>query len=317
MSGYVMLPGWLLQARPSGNAVLIYATLASFGTFNTAEGVYEECRPALASVAERAGMSLSNVKRAIGELLELGAVNRTERWAEDGRTQLPSVYRVIFGALVGPGGSTGGPPPPSAGEPRGGPPVDQNQEPNTKNQDTKTPSASPRGARLPEDWKPGESLMTWYRSEFLPNGWSDDGRENCRREHEKFRDHWLAAAGQTARKKDWDAAWRNWMRRAWERRSPVAPVSAPPSPKPFVQQADEYKATKEQRAKLRAHLIDEAMDQAQAAGVDLPVSKAIKLVDGLVADGTINLDDPNGLNVSVPSLYSGYQQVITVDAEEV
>lgn len=39
---------------------------------------------------------------------------------------------------------------------------------------------------------------------------------NGRAETEKFVDHWLAASGQRAIKRDWVAAWRNWMRNAAE-----------------------------------------------------------------------------------------------------
>ena len=35
-----------------------------------------------------------------------------------------------------------------------------------------------------------------------------------KRETDRFIDHWRQAAGATARKIDWKAAWRNWMRRA-------------------------------------------------------------------------------------------------------
>jgi hypothetical protein len=184
----------------------------------------------------------------------------------------------------------------------------------TEKKTTQEPSASPRGQRLPEDWKPGESLMLWYRSEFLPNGWSDDARGNCRREHDKFVDHWRAASGATARKKDWDAAWRNWMRRAWERRSPVAPVSAPPSPKPFVQQADEYKAAKSSREDVILSVMQQLIDYAeQEHGEQLSATKARKIVTGWIDSGQISVD---GLSTSVPSLYSGYN-VIELNAEEV
>lgn len=88
-------------------------------------------------------------------------------------------------------------------------------------------------------------------------------------------------------------------------------------PKPFVQQADEYKATKEQRAKARALVIDEAMDAAKAAGVQISIPELVKMVDGMIETGQIDLDDVNGLKTRAFSLYSGHQSVITVDAEEV
>ena len=52
-------------------------------------------------------------------------------------------------------------------------------------------------------------MVAWARKE-VPNV---DGRT----ETEKFMDHWKAASGATSRKKDWVAAWRNWMRNADER----------------------------------------------------------------------------------------------------
>lgn len=44
---------------------------------------------------------------------------------------------------------------------------------------------------------------------------------NPEREHARFCDHWRAASGSNARKHDWDAAWRNWCRKAAEFKSPV------------------------------------------------------------------------------------------------
>jgi hypothetical protein len=53
---------------------------------------------------------------------------------------------------------------------------------------------SPRGTRLPQDWKPKE----------------EDGLNEV--ELAKFRDYWIAVAGQKGVKRDWDATWRNWLR---------------------------------------------------------------------------------------------------------
>jgi hypothetical protein len=39
-------------------------------------------------------------------------------------------------------------------------------------------------------------------------------KANAEREFASFTDHWRAASGANARKHDWDAAWRNWCRRA-------------------------------------------------------------------------------------------------------
>lgn len=55
-----------------------------------------------------------------------------------------------------------------------------------------------RGTRLPADWMPSDNL-------------------DRTSELEKFRDYWIAQPGQKGVKVDWDATWRNWIRRADER----------------------------------------------------------------------------------------------------
>jgi hypothetical protein len=44
---------------------------------------------------------------------------------------------------------------------------------------------------------------------------------DAEREFGRFRDHWLAASGANARKHNWDAAWRNWCRKAADMRQPT------------------------------------------------------------------------------------------------
>jgi hypothetical protein len=60
-----------------------------------------------------------------------------------------------------------------------------------------------RGTRLSPDWMPSEHLEETH-------------------ELEKFRDYWIAQPGQRGVKTDWDATWRNWVRRAAER-TPARP----------------------------------------------------------------------------------------------
>lgn len=59
--------------------------------------------------------------------------------------------------------------------------------------------------RLPKDWKPNEDSLK-AMAEHFP--WVD-----LKLETHKFKDHW-AAATKAAMKKDWDAAFRNWIRNA-------------------------------------------------------------------------------------------------------
>lgn len=66
-----------------------------------------------------------------------------------------------------------------------------------------------RGTRLPESFLVTDAMREWARAEGLSDVQID-------RETAKFRDHWRAESGQRAVKLDWDASWKNWMRRALE-----------------------------------------------------------------------------------------------------
>ena len=71
-----------------------------------------------------------------------------------------------------------------------------------------TSSSRPRkrGTRIPEDWKPDPA---WHREQRIPD-------DLARRELASFRDYWAAIPGERGVKLDWDATWRNWLRRAAE-----------------------------------------------------------------------------------------------------
>lgn len=62
------------------------------------------------------------------------------------------------------------------------------------------------GSRLPDDWIiPGE-WITWAAS----NGINE---EQANAESEKFKDYWISQAGPRASKTNWQAIWRNWVRK--------------------------------------------------------------------------------------------------------
>lgn len=62
--------------------------------------------------------------------------------------------------------------------------------------------------RLPKDFELSEQRRAIAKTENL----------EPEREFSKFTDYWLAASGASARKHDWDAAWRNWCRKAQDMR---------------------------------------------------------------------------------------------------
>lgn len=74
---------------------------------------------------------------------------------------------------------------------------------------------TPRGSRIPDDFVVTPEMVVWAR-ENVPHV---DGRI----ETAKFIDYWRSSSGARARKTDWVATWRNWMRTADERRGSNRP----------------------------------------------------------------------------------------------
>ena len=85
------------------------------------------------------------------------------------------------------------------------PQTTNNQQPATINQEREGASA-PRAHRLPADFEPSDQSRLTVMSEYP--------QVDIHREHAKFLDYWAAQPGQRGVKLDWDATWRNWMRRA-------------------------------------------------------------------------------------------------------
>ena len=68
-------------------------------------------------------------------------------------------------------------------------------------------SRSPNGSRLSPDWQLPDDWWNWAQTQ----GWTGAQAVS---EAEKFRDYWIAQPGAKGRKCDWQATWRNWIRRA-------------------------------------------------------------------------------------------------------
>lgn len=71
---------------------------------------------------------------------------------------------------------------------------------------SRTDAAASRGSRLPEGWTPTGDMLTWAAA----NHPSVDTAAQT----EAFCDYWRSKAGAAARKTDWSATWRNWIRRS-------------------------------------------------------------------------------------------------------
>lgn len=76
-----------------------------------------------------------------------------------------------------------------------------------------TPSRQKRATRIPDDFAVTPEMAEWARKN-VP-ALIDAGRGKTATD--RFIDHWHSAGGANARKRDWTAAWRNWMREADER----------------------------------------------------------------------------------------------------
>lgn len=77
-------------------------------------------------------------------------------------------------------------------------PIDNLKEPKIK-----------KGTRLADDFMPSQDLLTWARTEFPT--------VDLKKETYAFIDYWTSLPGQRGLKTDWDATWRNWIRRASDR----------------------------------------------------------------------------------------------------
>ena len=66
-----------------------------------------------------------------------------------------------------------------------------------------------KGSRLPDGWTPSRTEANLRAEDKTGGGpgWLTD-------QLERFRDYWTAQAGTKGVKRDWDATWRNWIRRS-------------------------------------------------------------------------------------------------------
>lgn len=109
------------------------------------------------------------------------------------------------------------------------------------------PDTTPRkrGHRLPDNWRPTTSDVEWART----RGITDD---QARRSTERFTNHWMAAAGQNARKLDWSRAWRNWLDSDAERSAQHRPPTATDKIRGIYDAGEQAKALIRQQAEQHA-----------------------------------------------------------------
>ena len=269
-----MVPEWLRRQKPTGPEILVYVTLGSFGTFHPGTGAYEECRPSVPTIAEETDLSENTVRKALRGLTEHGALIASAPRYDERGGQLPTVYRLMFGQVSGPpqnlkgGGSEFEGDGVQKNTPGGVPKSEPNQEPSTKNPNTKKTEASPRGTRLPDDWKPSEHLAAWLLGKLPEGRWSDHSRRWAVHETEKFTLYWATKTGRDATKIDWDRTWQKWMLTALERYRPAAVGGAPAGQ---FKTSAEKQAEKAERDNVKGKLVDELIERGASVteAVDL------------------------------------------------
>ena len=183
------------------------------------------CFPSVATLMDKCGMGERTVQDIIARLKSADHVTCHYR---TGRSTVYTVHPRInrTGAVAAPPQqphptpAVAAPPPPHFAAPRGAVAA-----PLTSTQPSIEPSLNPQGARkrastasrLPEDFGLNPQREAIAKAEGV----------SAEREMARFCDHWCAASGANARKLDWDAAWRNWCRRAADFRKPQGAPSEP------------------------------------------------------------------------------------------
>lgn len=110
-------------------------------------------------------------------------------------------------------------------------------DPVPKEVSKETSARKARGSRLDPNWVPSHDLIEQMRAE-CPG-------VNLEAEHRVFIDYWVAQPGQKGVKLDWDATWRNWMRRKQgDRQSAPARQSRADEAQDFISRLEEIDATR-------------------------------------------------------------------------
>lgn len=191
----------------------------------------EACWPSVGRIARDLGVSEPTVRNAIRELNDLGLISpASQHWVESyPKGRRPNVWQLHMDRVrpkdgftpkdlftpkdvLPPEGERGVSPSPKEVLPPGGKGSLPKPKENPKTTQTSNPkgkrSRSRRGTELSEGWVPDPHVVEAMREE-CPH-------VDLEREHRKFTDYFRGVVGEKGRKKDWNATWRNWIRRAAE-----------------------------------------------------------------------------------------------------
>lgn len=214
----------------------------------------DSVRAGMAELEERGYLVREQVRGEAGRISRTDYVLRDPADGGFASAGKPAPGRDQAKEPVSAGGNQGGFS--GAGEPAGKK-TTPNGEKNTKE---KTPSASPRGTRLPDDWKPSKDLGEWLLGKLPEGRWTQHSSAWAKHETEKFTLYWTTKTGREATKIDWDRTWQRWMLTALERYRPVVTGRTDAAQGQFKSAATQNDERAE-RARVKALLIDELLDR--------------------------------------------------------
>jgi DNA-binding MarR family transcriptional regulator len=213
------------QKTGSSPAKFILMVLADFA------GTDYSCYPSVKKLADITEMSESTVRSATKTLCEQGLIRVFYRY-RDNHTRRSSRYQLLVdgAATMEPDADdwahqrqepaevhrqeSEGTPQELADSHRRELAVIPHKDPSLRDPSVVIPGASrtARATRIPDNFQPDENMRAWFVAENLHTV-----IDNPRAAHDDFCDYWRAKAGADARKIDWPATWRRWMRTAASR----------------------------------------------------------------------------------------------------
>ncbi len=214
---------WAIKAELPTREKFVLLMLANYASNETGD-----CYPSMATLAKDTAMSRDSVIRALRSLEASGHIRITRR-TSDG-VNLPNVYRLEIGSSRQPGVVAGSNHPSRTQQPGVVAGSNTNLSDEPINEPKEPPFVPPQhppteppikpATRLSADWQPDNDDEAYC----LRRGWTP---AQVRESADAFRDYWIASAAQTAKKLDWAAAWRTWVRRSEQDRTPQRGRSAP------------------------------------------------------------------------------------------
>lgn len=172
-----------------------------------------QCWPSMATLARKCSKTDRTVQAAIKSLVAAGHVTRVEVPGKGCRYAVHPQERPEMASPPKPLRSEAASPrkdfPPKRTTPT---PEAASDKPSRTIPSDADASSGKRATRLPSSWQP-EMFQPGTVAFDVVSRWEPGQLE---RELSKFRDHWAAASGSTARKHDWQAAWRTWVIKADE-----------------------------------------------------------------------------------------------------